>query len=344
MNHRLFKIIFGLSTALLVLSLLGLFFWKPLGPLQPAAEKPLVLQEEEIVPYDLLSDVKDEYSLNIQSQLPESEMHIPAQALCVMVEKYVDAMKCHFQCPGEHEGELRLISEALLLDEVFETHRYGLTSNKQLQVVTPLYTLAFQCVVRKSSGIRSLNELAGKRVAVGPAGSETERLTRRLFEAHGLAASSFIPVFIDMSEAAEAMEAGNVDCIAVHSSVPSPFIARLASNFDITLLPLDQVRFIDRIGEILPGYEIVTIPSQTYKGMDGYILTAATKVMLAAERDTKMVITYEVTKALYDHMTEFKSIFPADREIKGDQLNDRSAVSFHQGATKYFWERDLIWK
>lgn len=344
MNHRLFKIIFGLSAVLLILSLLGLLFWRPFAVTRTAAKSPLILQEEEITPYDLLADVKEEYALNIQSRLPESEISIPAQALCVMVEKYVNAMNCRFQDPGEHEGELHLISEALLLDEVFETHRYGMTSNKQLQVVTPLYTLAFQCVVRKSSGIRSLSELAGKKVAVGPLGSEAELLARRIFQSQGLEMDSFIPVYVDMAEAAKAMEYGFIDCIAVHSTVPSPYIAHLASNFDIALLPLDQVPFNDRISDILPGYEQVTIPSQTYKGMDSYILTAATKVILAADRDTKMVITYEVTKALYDHMPEFKSIFALDREIKGDQLNDRSAISFHQGATKYFWERDLIWK
>jgi TRAP transporter TAXI family solute receptor len=344
MHHRLFKIIFGLSAVLLALSLLGLLFWKPLASTHTAAATPLVLQEEEVVPYDLLSDVKDEYALSIRSGLPESEIYIPAQALCVMVDKYVDAMDCHFQYSGDQEGELQLISEAMLLDEVFDTHRYSLSSNKQLQVVTPLYTLAFQCVVRKSSGIRSLNELTGKRVAVGSLGSEAELLTREIFKSQSLDEDSFIPIYMDMPEAALAMEKGLIDCIAVHSSVPSPFIARLASNFDIALLPLDQGRLNDRLSELLPGYEMVTIPNQTYKGMDSYILTAATKVMLATVRDTKMVITYEVTKALYDHMPEFKSIFAADREIKGDQLNDRSAVSFHQGATKYFWERDLIWK
>lgn len=344
MRHRLFNYIFILTIVLLVVSILGLLFWKPPAEPVPAAASPMLLPEEDVIPYDLLADVKEEYALNIRSGLPEHETYIPAQALCIMVEKYVDGMQCHYQDTGKHEGELVLISEAMLMDEVFQTGRYGLASNKQMQVVTPLYTLAFQCVVRKSSGIRSLNELKGKRVAVGPLGSENERLTHDLFEAHGLDYADFDPVYMDLNDAATAMEMGKIDCIAIHAAVPSPAIARLASNFDIALLPLDRVDFIDRISDILPGYEIITIPNQTYKGMDRYILTAATKVMLAADRDTKLVITYEVTRALYDHISEFKSIFPIDREIKGDQLNNKSAVSFHQGATKYFWERDLIWK
>ncbi|MPN63485.1 hypothetical protein SDC9_211244 [bioreactor metagenome] len=117
----------------------------------------------------------------------------------------------------------------------------------------------------------------------------------------------------------------------------------MAANFDIVLLPLENVQLIDRIESFLPGYKMITVPSQTYKGMDRYILTAATKVILAAERETKLVITYELTKALYDHMAEYKSVFFIDQEIKGNQLNDKYPLSFHQGAVKYYWERDLIW-
>ncbi len=323
----------------------ALYLWSPAlltrEPLPPADSPPLF--QEELIPYDLLSDVQEEYSINIKSQLSEDEIYQPAMALCVMVEKYADEMNCHFQQSGQHQGQLELISEALLIDQVSQSGIYGTVLKNQKQIVTPLYALAFQCVVRKSSGIRRLSELSNKKVAVGALNSEEELLTRRLLQAHGIDYSFFEPVYIGLTAAVKAMEAGLIDCIATHAALPSQPIAQMAANFDIVLLPLENVQLIDGIESFLPGYKMITVPSQTYKGMDRYILTAATKVILAAERETKLVITYELTKALYDHMAEYKSVFFIDQEIKGNQLNDKYPLSFHQGAVKYYWERDLIW-
>lgn len=303
----------------------------------------LAFFQEELVPYDLRSDVQDEYLLNIKTNLMQKEIFLPAQTLCVMVEKYIEGMKCRFQDPGTHDGELELISEAILLDQVAQTGRYGLSPKNQKQIVSPLYSLAFQCVVRKSSGIRSISELKGKRVAIGSHLSEERLLTQQILKTHQLDIDDYEPVYLNLEEATKAMELDLVDCIATHAPLPSQSISRMAANFDIALLPLDNNELIDDINRQLPGYELITIPSQAYKGIDRYILTAATKVILASERETKMFITYELTKALYDHLAEFKSIFPIDQEIKSNQINDSYLISFHQGAAKYYWERDLIW-
>lgn len=343
MSLRIFKNIFrGLISFLLILILL-LICWHIS---ERRDNTPIVIEtkiEEETIPYDMLEDNKDQYMLNISSNLPELEVYLPAMSISIMVEKYVEGMQCRFNAEGEHEGELELISEAMLLDELRQTGRYRIVPKNQKQLVTPLYSLAFQCVVRKSSGIRSLSELKNKRVVVGLRDSESELLTREIFKAHKIEYDDFVPVYLDLEDGIKAMEMGMVDCIAINDAVPSKSIATMAANFDITILPIDQVDLIDDIAQRLPGYEIMTIPSKTYKGMDRYVLTAVTKVLLVTERDTKLVIVYELTKALYDHMMEFKSIFPIDHEFKGDRINNKSSIFLHQGAAKYYLERELIW-
>ncbi|MEA4891883.1 MAG: TAXI family TRAP transporter solute-binding subunit [Peptococcaceae bacterium] len=337
------RILIG-SISLVFIALTGALLWSFYEP--PRTQNPesgIDLFPPEEIPYDLLSDIKEEYSLNISSSFSGCEVYIPAEALCVMVEKYAEEMKCSFQGYGDYDGRLELISEALLLDEAAQTAKYGLRPKNQKQIVTPLYSLVFQCVVRKNSGIHSLADLRNKRVAVGGRFSEEEMLTREILRLHGLEYADFEPVYLDLEDATMAMEAAEIDCIAAHSALPSKLIARMSANFDILLLPLEEPGLIEDPGGALPGYEVVTIPAQTYKGMDRYILTVATEVLLAAERETKMIVTYEVIKALYDHMIECKSIFPLDREIRIDRLNEKYPVSFHQGAVKYYWEREFIW-
>lgn len=339
---KIFKLVFKALIGFLVVLIL-LLIWYRIEELQTSTVVNDTPVEEETIPFDMLEDNKDNYKLNIVSNLPEQEVYLPVMALNILVEKYAEGMQSRFNEEGEHEGELQLISEAMLLDEKKQTGRYRIVPKNQKQLVTPLYSLAFQCVVRKSSGIRSLSELKNKRVVVGLKDSESELLTREILKAHKLDYDDFIPVYLGLEDGIKVMENGLADCIAINDAVPSLSIARMAASFDITILPLEQVDLIDDIEKRLPGYSVMTIPSRTYKGMDRYVLTAATKVLLVTERDTKMVIVYEVTKALYDHMMEFKSIFPIDQEFKGDRINNKSTVQLHQGATKYYLERELIW-
>lgn len=340
---RILKIIFSATIIFLLVLILLSICWHFIVPRYNKQIEVEKYNEEETIPYDMLEDKEGQYMLNISSNLPELEVYLPAMAVSIMVEKYVEGMQCRVNADGEHEGELELISEAMLLDEVKQTGRYRIVPKNQKQLVTPLYSLAFQCVVRKSSGIRSISELKNKRVVVGVRDSESELLTREIFKAHNIEYDDFEPYYFKLEDGIKAMEKGLVDCIAINAAVPSMAIARMAANFDITILPIEQIDLIDDISQRLPGYDIMTIPLRTYKGMDRYVLTAATKVLLVTERDTKLVIVYELTKALYDHIMEFKSISPIDREFQGDRINNKSSILFHQGAAKYYFERELIW-
>lgn len=324
-----------LSLALLPLLLLALL---SCGVEEEAPQaSPQVLREQAP------ADLDNYYRLRLESDLPHEDVYLPAMATCIMIEKYVEEMNCRFNGEGTFQGELSLMTEALLIDQVNETHLYGWSEPTQKQVVTPLYSLTFQCVVRKSSGIRSIGDLAGKKVAIGLYRSESMRLSQALLLAHGLKKEEVEWVYLDLAAAIKAMEEHRVDALAFHLTLPSPALAAMATNFDLLLLPLEQAELVDRLEEHFPGYESVTFAPQTYKGVDRYGMTAATTVMLVTERDTKMAITYEVARGLYEHMSEFKALFPLDKEIRANRLNKDFSVSWHQGAAKYFIERDLLW-
>ncbi len=71
-----------------------------------------------------------------------------------------------------------------------------------LRIVAPLYPNLVQVLVPRGSRATSLEELAGKRISVGSAGSGTEQVARQLLEAYGMSYDDVEERFLTFSESA----------------------------------------------------------------------------------------------------------------------------------------------
>lgn len=85
---------------------------------------------------------------------------------------------------------------------------------------------------RRAAGLRSLMQVQGRRVAVGPEGSGTRALAVALLAANEVNASSFTPLPLAGLAAAEALLAGEVDVAFFVSARPGPAISLLLRNAD----------------------------------------------------------------------------------------------------------------
>ena len=80
-----------------------------------------------------------------------------------------------------------------------------------LQGIAALYPETCQFVTLQSSGIKSIADLKGKRVAVGAAGSGVEANARQILEAYGVTYDDIDEQFLSFAEGASALKDGNAD-------------------------------------------------------------------------------------------------------------------------------------
>lgn len=220
----------------------------------------------------------------------------------------------------------------------------GLAAQAGLKVymVTPLYTKGFQCVVKKNSGLREINDIKGRKVAVGPINSEGEKLTRAILAACDITYNNFTPFYYSSSEAAKEYAKGNLDCIIVNDKLPSSTVAELSANYDNTILVVDNNN-IDKIIRKLPFYEGITIVPHTYIGLEEYIPTACTTSYLAGSEGLDRETVYAVTRIIYENLSELKSFHPLGKELKSGYENSiQQPLTFHPGAIQYFVEQQII--
>ncbi len=241
-------------------------------------------------------------------------------------------------------ANLRLLSEgyvdvAIAQADLAAAAYYGTDENGEsyqgYRVLAGLYTEACQIVVRKDSGIKSLDDLQGKTVSVGESESGTERNALQILQVSGLASPITETVNLTYIEAAEKLKSGEIDAMFYTGGVQTNVIAELADSCEIALVPVDA-KTVDKLKLAYSSYEACEIPANTYTGQTEKVSTVGVKALLLASEKMSDKTAEELTKQFFTHATEIqyatslKEVFDANAAVDGVQL------PFHPGAKAYY--------
>jgi hypothetical protein len=134
-----------------------------------------------------------------------------------------------------------------------------------ISTICRLYDSFLHLVVRDGSPLRQLSHLAGRRVAVGAAGSGTEFTAMRLLSATGIQPAQ-LPR-LGQAPAMQAVGDGAVDAAFSLTGFPTPAIKTLADRHRIRLIPLGEEYFRILDGSIPRVYGPAPIPEGAYPGV-----------------------------------------------------------------------------
>ncbi|MGM8366245.1 TAXI family TRAP transporter solute-binding subunit [Virgibacillus sp. W0181] len=205
--------------------------------------------------------------------------------------------------------------------------------------VAYLYPSTFQAVVLKDSGIKSLSDLKGKTVAVGPPASSSEIMGWDILEASGITEDDINGQTISFEEGVNALRDGNVDAVFVMSAAPNSQIMEISTTKDIQLLPVED-DVINSLKEETPYYGKTTIPSETYDGQEQDIDTMSMGTTIVVNPNVSENAVYEFTKHIYENVDEVKELHSIAKEINLENATNMP-IPFHPGAKKYYEEQGM---
>ena len=144
-----------------------------------------------------------------------------------------------------------------------------------MRALAQIYDNYTQVVAKAGSGIKSIEDLKGKRVSVGAPNSGTEVIADRVLEAAGMDPKGDIKrQGLGVEESVQAMKDGSIDAFFWSGGLPTGAITDLVTSDKITLL--DTTVYTDKLtqkyGDV---YRNDTIPKGTYKGVDKDVPTIA---------------------------------------------------------------------
>jgi len=153
--------------------------------------------------------------------------------------------------------------------DLYLAHRGLLNKDPQAYrntlAVAFLYGAPAQLIVLKESGIDTLDQLAGKRIAVGGAGSGSAATAQRFFSTLGLWDRLQVE-FIGYAKAAAALKDHSIDAMWIMAGYPTAAVSQLAVGSDIRLLETWKSAVHSGLLDRYPFYSKVVIPPGTYRG------------------------------------------------------------------------------
>ena len=196
-----------------------------------------------------------------------------------------------------------------------------------------LYPAVLQIATIADTGIKTMADLAGKRINLGPPGSNSAVLAQRLLEAYGV----FDPgnaQFLSYTEGANALMNGTLDAIVVLAGAPTAALIDLDAQRDMVLLSIDEEK-VKGMLEQYPFYQSYEIKAGTYPDQTAAVtvINDPATLFVKADADEKLVNT--ITKTLFEHLQELGEVHPQAKAISLDTAT-QTPIDLHPGAKSYF--------
>jgi len=208
----------------------------------------------------------------------------------------------------------------------------------RLRALASLYPEPVHVLVRGDESARSLTQLKGKRINLGPAGSGSRNTALAVLAAHGLSETDFSEVTeLDLQQALTALGEGDLDGLIQVIGAPAETIRAAGESLDVRLIPLDPPA-IEVLLANRPGTFATQITAGTYPHQASAIATLGVSSVLLCDERLSPSEVEKLVRFLFSQDNRWL----AAGSIQGEQISIANArrglaVPLHDGALKA-WE------
>ena len=203
---------------------------------------------------------------------------------------------------------------------------------EDLVAIGALYPETVHLVTTSKSGIKSFDDLKGKKVSVGAPGSGTYANAEQLLEVHGLTMDDIQAQNLDFGESVDGLQSGQIDAAFITAGYPTAAVEALSAQADVVVVPVEEDK-AQALIEKYPYYTNDTIPAGTY-GLADDVPTVSVLAMIVVKKDLPDDVAYGIAKAIYDNTDKIghaKGAF-----IKKETALEGVGIDVHPGAQKFF--------
>jgi hypothetical protein len=269
----------------------------------------------------------------------------------VLNENLADQLNITVESTGASAANIDLIDTggdqiAIVQNDVMY---YAATGTDMYDGKTPIdsYSAVMSCYpeyvqIVANKNITSIDQLKGKKVSVGDAGSGVEFNARQILAAYGIDIDKDITKNNQsFADSADSLKNGTIDAAFVVAGYPTTAISELSSSYNFNLLEVDQ-EHADALMSDYGFYTYGVIPGNTYKPVADDVPAVAVMATIIARNDVSEDAIYNFVKGIFDLQDQIIA-----GHDKGNELSLETAVSgididFHPGAVKYFTEQGVM--
>jgi TRAP transporter TAXI family solute receptor len=217
------------------------------------------------------------------------------------------------------------------------------TKYENVMAVAFLYGAPAQLVVKAGSGIKSVKDLEGKKVGVGNAGSGAFANCELFFTHMGIW-EKIERNAMGYNDAAQAFGNNQLDAFWLFVGYPTGAVMMAAQTNDIAMVDLDKDAQESGFYKEYPYFAKVTIPANTYKGVDYEVNSFQDAALWVANKDVSADAVYQMLSLIYTeeglaHMVSQKKTF---KSMSIESGPTGIVTPFHPGAEKFWKEKGVL--
>lgn len=213
----------------------------------------------------------------------------------------------------------------------------------ELRSVFSLYPEAFTVVARADAGIRSFDDLKGKRVNIGNPGSGQRNTMDVVMAAKGWTAADFALVAeLKATDQSAALCDGQIDAMVAVVGHPAGSIQDPTAACDAVIVPVTGPE-IDKLVDEFSFYRRAVIPAGLYRGTDAAVDTFGVGATLITSAAVPEDTVYQVVRTVFENFDQFKAMHPAFGTLdKQEMVAAALTAPLHPGAARYYREAGLL--
>lgn len=210
--------------------------------------------------------------------------------------------------------------------------------------IAVLYQSFVHIVALDGSGIATVEDMKGKRVSVGSAGSSTEGAADRVLEAAGLDPKADITRDnLSVAESVAAMKDGKIDAFFWIGGLPTSAVTDLVStpNLKATFIPASA--YVDSmVAKYGPVYQAFDLPAGIYTGVDQAVPGIGIGNILFVNAAMPEQQAYDILKTMFDNLAEVQQVHPEAKKLSLETAAAGSSIPLHPGAIRFYQEQGVL--
>lgn len=198
--------------------------------------------------------------------------------------------------------------------------------------VATLFPEVVQIIARKETGIKTLADMAGRKIAVGNKDSGTYYNAQQLLTIAKVW-EQIDHQYINAGDAMKEMQEGRIDGFIFTSGMPNPSIIELARKVEVVLVPVDP-ELVQKLVNAYSFYYPSTIEANQYPGQTEEISAVEINAILLAGSTLSENDQYLMTKHLFGQPNDLGQSHPRLSKMTKNSLRRQMPVQLGKGAYK----------
>jgi TRAP transporter TAXI family solute receptor len=218
-----------------------------------------------------------------------------------------------------------------------------------LRMVAPMNAGPLFFIARADSDLRSVTDVRGRRLVVGPEKSGMTQHARVILGALGLTFSDVTPLFLDFAAGAAALERGEADA-QLQCPIPNKVMTALAARVLLRVLPYPPAD-LDTVLRAVPFYRRTVMRKGAIRGLDADVAQAAVVNVLVTHARVPEDKVKDVAAAILaarDELPRLNALFDGVAALfeplrsDGASALEFGGVALHPGAITAYRSAGLL--